>query len=193
LDCVNYEGHCWDICGNIGVGAGQGERVGGKIVMSSFSIMGKFYFDWDDENHRMNWAKNCTVRMILLLWKDDTPATMATILKQPSTADATIAPFAPYNEEMRGKRKVLHDRSYQLNNDMYPYTPCAGSASAVSFNVFLDFRKMPISKRTVSFDAAGVAFNSLKLLVIADCNKWTSGGNKGPTFDTRSRVRYTDA
>ena len=155
-DCVYYEGQVYDFCTNITSGPGQGQRIGGKVVLSSISMMGKIYFDWDDTVHRGDWAKNASVRMIVYFWKDDTAATLATLLKPTSTPDAEIAPFYPYNEEMRGKRKVLHDRTFQLNNDMYPYTPCAGSASAVSFNVFLDFRKMPIGKRTVSFDATGV-------------------------------------
>ena len=52
---------------------------------------------------------------------------------------------------------------------------------------------MPISKRTVSYDATGVAFNGLKMAVIADCNSLAIGGNKGPEFEVVHRLRYTDA
>ena len=107
LDCCTYEGALWDPCLSITVGPGQGQRVGGKIILSNFQMLGKIYFDWDDENHRMSWAKNASVRMIVLLWKDDAQPTMGSILKQPGTPDPSIAPFVPYNEEMRGKRKVL--------------------------------------------------------------------------------------
>ena len=193
LACCSYEGALWDPCLSITVGPGQGQRVGGKIILSNFQMLGKIYFDWDDENHRLSWAKNASVRMIVLLWKDGTQPTLGSILKQPGTPDASIAPFVPYNEEMRGKRKVLFDRTYQLNNAMYPYTPVAGSASAVSFNVFLDMRKMPIAKRTVSYDATGAPFNGIKIMAIADCNNLTTGGNKGPTITARTRTRYTDA
>ena len=54
-------------------------------------------------------------------------------------------------------------------------------------------RKMPIAKRTVSYDATGVPFNGIKIMVIADCNKLTAGGNKGPIITARTRTRYTDA
>ena len=38
-DCVYYEGQVYDFCTNITSGPGQGQRIGGKIVLSSISMM----------------------------------------------------------------------------------------------------------------------------------------------------------
>lgn len=193
-DCVDYNGSVWDFTHAIASGAGQSQRVGGKIILSNFRIAGKIYWNWNDDTHRLNWAKHCNIRIIFYLWRDDTPSTITTLLQVPSPPNASLAPFYNYNEEQRKKRKVLLDKTYLLNNDMDDgYYPIAGGNSCVGFNFFLDFRKMPISKRTVSYDATGVAFNGLKMAVIADCNSLAIGGNKGPEFEVVHRLRYTDA
>lgn len=193
-DCVDYQGTCYDLTHAVSSGSGQSQRVGGKIVLSNFQISGKIYWNWNDEVHRLDWAKHCTVRMIIYFWKDDTPATPVTLLHITQPTNASLSPFYQYNEEQRLKRKVLLDKSFLLNNNMDDqYYPIAGTTSCVSFNFFLDFRKMVLAKRTTSFDATGTTLNGLKMCIISDCNNLTLGGNKGPEFEVHHRLRYTDA
>ena len=116
-DCVDYQGTCYDLTHAVSSGSGQSQRVGGKIVLSNFQISGKIYWNWNDEVHRLNWAKHCTLRMIIYFWKDDTPATPVTLLHITQPTNASLSPFYQYNEEQRLKNY-----------------PIAGTTSCVSFN-----------------------------------------------------------
>lgn len=155
-------------------------------------LCGVAFWDWRAIG-RANYATEARVRVVVFLWKDDTPPSSADILKPVASPKLQDACSFFYNFEKAAKYEVLWDEAVMMNNNTVGGMPEAGSGSAIMLEKEIDFVGTPFSTRvTTLYDVDGLqGINKVYCLIVGDGN--SSALYVAPQVRINCRLVYTDS
>ena len=171
------------------------QRIGDKITVSSIELRGRISIDTVDPTY----PNLASVRMVVVKWYDDSTPTYAEVFETIDWDDNPIDPLmhAPYNSDLKVKRKVLLDKVYTLNrgvaavynsntntivSSLYPEPN-----TRATFNCYIDLKKKGDKVRNINYGAGSTdGVGNFFVLVISDVNA------NGPVISFNSKVNFTD-